>query len=99
MKQDEHYYVIGIGGAEGCQAGRGSIYYVKDRNRECAIPVFTTPEGAESYTRTNFDEPEAYLSFGERRRKPCGVAYRGTARHDAVGTRKDGDGGCRLPDS
>jgi len=53
MQDDVLYHVIGLGGREDWEAGRGSLYWILDRNGEHALPVFTTPEGARSYWTAN----------------------------------------------
>jgi hypothetical protein len=53
MKDDVLYYVIGLGGREDWEAGRGSLYWIEAPNGEHALPVFTTPEGARSYWTAN----------------------------------------------
>ena len=49
MKDDVLYYVVGLGDREDWEAGRGSLYWILDRNGEHALPVFTTSERALSY--------------------------------------------------
>ncbi|MBA3424594.1 MAG: hypothetical protein H0U04_08630 [Rubrobacter sp.] len=51
--QDELLYVIGLGGREDWEAGRGSVYWIEAPNGEHALPVFTTPEGAHKYWEAN----------------------------------------------
>ncbi|MDP9458409.1 MAG: hypothetical protein M3Q60_22120 [Actinomycetota bacterium] len=63
--EGEYLYVIGAGSAEDWKAGRGSLSYIKDRNGEKALPVFTTPEKIEKYARQNLDFPGAHLSMLE----------------------------------
>ena len=53
MKDDVLHYVIGLGGLEDWEAGRGSLYWILAPNGEHALPVFTTPEGASSYWKAN----------------------------------------------
>jgi hypothetical protein len=48
-------YVIGLGSREDWDAGRGSLYWIEDPNREHALPVFTTREKAERYWAANSD--------------------------------------------
>lgn len=59
MEQRHLLYVIGVGDVEDRQAGRGSIYYIEDRNGEKALPVFPAPEEANQYRRANFATPSA----------------------------------------
>ncbi len=63
--EEEYFYVIGLGNEEDWQAGRGSVYYIEDRNGEKGVPVFTAPEKAEQYIRANFHSPEAHMSMLE----------------------------------
>ena len=65
MEQGECLYVIGVGDAKDWQAGRGSIYYVEDRNSEKCMPVFTSPELAGRYVETNLHSPEAHMGMLE----------------------------------
>jgi hypothetical protein len=51
--EDDVYYVIGLGGLDDWDAGRGSLYWIEDRNGEHALPVFMTPEDARSYWTAN----------------------------------------------
>jgi hypothetical protein len=37
----------------------GSLYLIEDRNGEIALPIFTTPEGVQSFVDANFGTPEA----------------------------------------
>ncbi len=65
MEQGHLLYVIGVGDVEDWQAGRGSIYHIEDRNGEKALPVFSTPEGANQYRRANFGTPKAHKDMLE----------------------------------
>ncbi len=65
MEQGHLLYVIGVGDFEDWQAGGGSIYYIEDRNGEKALPVFSTPEGANQYRRANFGTPRAHMDMLE----------------------------------
>ncbi len=58
-------YIIGIGDAVDWQAGRGSLYYIEDKNGERALPVFTTSELANNFVQTNFNIPEAHMQMLE----------------------------------
>jgi hypothetical protein len=53
MTDDVQYYVIGLGGLDDWDTGRGSLYWIGAPNREHALPVFTTPEDARSYWTAN----------------------------------------------
>ena len=46
MMDDELLYVIGLGGREDWEAGRGSLYWIEAPNGEHALLVFTTKEKA-----------------------------------------------------
>jgi hypothetical protein len=50
---DALLYVIGLGGREDWEAGRGSLYWIEDKNGEHALPVFTTPEKALNHWGAN----------------------------------------------
>ncbi len=63
--EQEHLRIIALGNEEDWRAGRGSIYYIEDRNGEKAMPVFTTPEKVERYVRANFDAPKAHMDMLE----------------------------------
>ena len=65
VKDGEHVYIIGLGSSEDWEEGHGSLYYIEDKNGEIALPVFTTPEAAESYVQANFDTPKAYMEMLE----------------------------------
>jgi hypothetical protein len=65
MEESGYLCVIGVGSRENWEAGRGSFYYVEDRNGEKALPVFTTPERVESFTHANFDTPKAHMEMLE----------------------------------
>jgi hypothetical protein len=49
METEEHLHVIGMGSAADWEAGRGSFYYIEDKNGEKCIPVFTSPERADRF--------------------------------------------------
>src|SRR5215212_2694665 len=55
METEEHLHVIGIGSEADWEAGRGSFYYIEDKNGEKCIPVFTSPERADRFAQANFD--------------------------------------------
>jgi hypothetical protein len=65
MEQREFLHVIGIGGPEDWEAGRGSFYYIEDKNNETALPVFTTGEAAEAHVEANFHIPKAHMEMLE----------------------------------
>ena len=69
MEQGNLLYVIGVGDFEDWQAGRGSIYYFEDRKGENALPVFSTPEGANQYRRANFGTPRSHMDILESVRR------------------------------
>jgi hypothetical protein len=65
METEEHLHVIGMGSEADWEAGRGSFYYIEDKNGEKCIPVFTSPERADRFARANFDNPEAHMQMLE----------------------------------
>ena len=65
MEQGEYQYIIGVGSTEDWNAGRGSLYWIEDKNGERALPVFTTPEGAGEYIQAHFGTPAAYMQMLE----------------------------------
>jgi hypothetical protein len=65
METEEHLHVIGMGSEADWEAGRGSFYYIEDKNGEKCIPVFTSPERADRFAQANFDNPEAPLQMLE----------------------------------
>ena len=65
MDQSEYLHVIGIGGPEDWETGRGSFYYIEDRNSEIVLPVFTTGEAAEAHVEANFHIPKAHMEMLE----------------------------------
>lgn len=50
---EEIMHVIGLGGREDFEAGRGSLYWILDSSGLNALPVFTTPEAALNYWGAN----------------------------------------------
>ena len=50
---EEMLYVIGLGGLEDWDAGRGSLYWILDSRGKHALPVFTTPGKARDYWEAN----------------------------------------------
>jgi hypothetical protein len=64
-EQGEYFYIIGLGNSEDWEAGRGSLYYIEDKEGETALPVFTTPERLGEYVQANFGTPEAYMQMLE----------------------------------
>lgn len=65
MEPGEYLYIIGLGTPADFEAGRGSLYYIEDKNGETALPVFTTPERLESFVGANLTTPEAYMQMLE----------------------------------
>lgn len=63
--EQQYFYLIGVGSVEDWDAGRGSLYYIEDRNGERAVPVFTTQEGAEKYFKANLNNPQAHMDMLE----------------------------------
>lgn len=63
--EGEYLYLIGVGNLEDWESGRGSLYYIEDRQSKKALPVFTTPEKIEEYARTNLNSPGAHMSMLE----------------------------------
>lgn len=61
----EYLYVIGIGGREEWETGRGSIYYIEDKNHETALPVFETAEEAKRYAEIALNTPQAFMQMLE----------------------------------
>ena len=58
-------YVIGVGDQEDWEAYRGSLYYIEDKYRLRALPVFTSGDRAGEYVRTILDTPEAHMGMME----------------------------------
>jgi hypothetical protein len=65
METEEHLHVIGMGSEADWEAGRGSFYYIEDKNGEKCIPVFTSPERADRFAQANFDNPEVHMQMLE----------------------------------
>lgn len=65
MNQGEYLHILGLGTQEDWSAGRGSLYYIEDKNGEKAMPVFTKAERANDYAKANFRSPEAHLQMLE----------------------------------
>ncbi len=65
MEPGEYVYIIGVGSQADWNEGRGSLYYIEDKNGETALPIFITPERVEEYGRANFGTPEAYMQMLE----------------------------------
>ena len=61
---DQRYYLIGLGGSEDWQAGRGSLYFI-ERDGEKWLIAFTTPERAKRHIAANFHQPEAHIEMLE----------------------------------
>ncbi|MDQ5827640.1 MAG: hypothetical protein M3441_26140 [Chloroflexota bacterium] len=65
METEAYLHVIGMGSEADWEAGRGSFYFIEDKNGEKCIPVFTSPERADRFARANFDNPEAHMQMLE----------------------------------
>ena len=65
MEPGERLYIIGLGGSEDWQAGRGSLYYIEDRDGAMVLPVFTSPEKAQGHVRSYLEAPEAHMQMLE----------------------------------
>jgi hypothetical protein len=63
--QEEYLYIIGVGAVADWEAGRGSLYYIEDKNGEKGMPVFTTSERAMNYARANLENAEAHMQTFE----------------------------------
>ena len=64
-EQEEYQYVLAMGTPADWNAGKGSLYYIEDKNGEIALPVFTTAERADEFARTNFENVEAHMQMFE----------------------------------
>lgn len=64
-EQEEYLHIIGIGAVADWEAGRGSLYYIEDKNGEKGMPVFTTGEKAMNHARANFETAEAHMQMFE----------------------------------
>ena len=62
-EETEYVYIIGLGNAEDWEAGRGSLYYIEDRNGEIGMPVL-------GYSRLGFPQPGPHPLQGGRHGKP-----------------------------
>ena len=65
MEQGEYLYIIGLGTPADWQEGRGSLYYIEDKNGEKAIPVFTTADRAGGYVEANLGGTKAHMEMLE----------------------------------
>jgi hypothetical protein len=65
MEPGERLYIIGLGGSEDWQAGRGSLYYIEDKDGAMVLPVFTSPERAEGHVHSYLEAPEAHMQMLE----------------------------------
>jgi hypothetical protein len=63
--EEPSFHIIGLGDQKDWEAGRGSIYYIEDKNGEKCVPVFTTAEGVQRYIAANFNLPEAHMDMME----------------------------------
>jgi hypothetical protein len=64
-EQEEYQYILALGSPTDWDAGKGSLYYIEDKNGEKGMPVFTTPERAEHHARANFESAEAHMQMFE----------------------------------
>jgi hypothetical protein len=64
-EQEEYLHIIAVGTPADWDAGKGSLYYIEDKNGEKALPVFTTAERAEKFGRANFESAEAHMQMFE----------------------------------
>jgi hypothetical protein len=64
-EQEEYQYILALGSPTDWDAGKGSLYYIEDKNGEKALPVFTTVERAEEFAQTNFESAEAHMQMFE----------------------------------
>jgi hypothetical protein len=62
---EEYVYIIGLGNTEDWDEGRGSLYYIEDKNGRTCIPVFSTPEGVERHIEANFNSAESHMQMME----------------------------------
>lgn len=65
MEPGEYLRVIGVGTTEDWEAGRGSFYYIEDKNGEKALPVFTTDEQVANYLGRTLNTPTAHIEMLE----------------------------------
>jgi hypothetical protein len=63
--ENELLHIVAMGGEEDWEAGRGSLYYIEDKEGETALPVFTTGELADKFVQTTFNTPEAHMQMLE----------------------------------
>jgi hypothetical protein len=63
--ENELLHIIAIGNEDDWKAGRGSLYYIEDKDGETALPVFTTGELANEFVQANFSTPEAHMQMLE----------------------------------
>ena|SRR5215203_6306128 len=64
-EQEGYHYMIGVGAPADWEAGKGSLYYIEDKNGEKGMPVFTTGERARARARANFESAEAHMQMFE----------------------------------
>jgi hypothetical protein len=64
-EQEEYQYILAMGTPTDWDAGKGSLYYIEDKNGEPALPVFTTAERARAHARANFESAEAHMQMFE----------------------------------
>jgi hypothetical protein len=65
MATEANWHIIGLGTSEDWEAGRGSLYYIEDKNGETCVPVFTSVERVQEYIATNFGDPKAHMDMLE----------------------------------
>ena len=65
MSDDERYYIIGCGGVKDWDEGRGSLYWIQDRNGGRALPMFTSQEKVEAFMEATFNSPRAHMEMLE----------------------------------
>jgi hypothetical protein len=64
-EQEEYQYILAMGSPADWEAGKGSLYYIEDKNGENGMPVFTTGERAREFERANFESAEAHMQMFE----------------------------------
>jgi hypothetical protein len=64
-EQEEYQYILALGSPADWDAGKGSLYYIEDKNGEKGMPVFTTGERAREFARTFFETAEAHMQMFE----------------------------------
>lgn len=64
-EQQEYQYILAIGSPADWEAGKGSLYYIEDKNGEKGMPVFTTGERAREFARIISGSAEAHMQMFE----------------------------------